>query len=271
MSEERPERPADGAGAWPPRQPAAPGDAKPSFPPPAGAGAPLPPASGGGGSAPPPPRGRRGSRLGPALAGLFLIAGGIWIALARRGQDTQPEEPPVTGRAVIVDEKTPLVDPNKMAERDVVVFFGREGAAGLYPERRRIFVTATLTDQAKQVMEELVRGPRRTLGVAVLPPQTALRELYLDQEGTAYVDFSAELAQRHPGGTDAEIDTVYAVVDSLTYNFPEIRSVQILIEGEERETLAGHLDLSRRYRRDMSRVDPDALQSLGEGGPHAQR
>jgi len=237
LSEERPERPADGAG----------------------------------GSTPPPPRGRRGSRLGPALAGLFLIAGGIWIALARRGQGTQPEEPPVTGRAVIVDERAPLVDPNKMAERDVVVFFGREGAAGLYPERRRIFVTATVTDQAKQVMEELVRGPRRALGVAVLPPQTALRELYLDQEGTAYVDFSAELAQRHPGGTDAEIDTVYAVVDSLTYNFPEIRSVQILIEGEERETLAGHLDLSRRYSRDMSRVDPDALQSLGEGGPHAQR
>jgi len=43
-------------------------------------------------------------------------------------------------------------------------------------------------------------------------------------------------------------------VDTLAYNFPEIRRVKILVEGEERPTLKEHLDLSRAYVADMSLV-----------------
>jgi hypothetical protein len=39
--------------------------------------------------------------------------------------------------------------------------------------------------------------------------------------------------------------TVFAVVNTLTYNFKSIKRVFILIDGSEKETLAGHIDLSR--------------------------
>jgi hypothetical protein len=43
-------------------------------------------------------------------------------------------------------------------------------------------------------------------------------------------------------------------VDTLSFNFPEIRRVKVLVEGEERATLKEHLDLTRAYVADMSLV-----------------
>jgi hypothetical protein len=39
--------------------------------------------------------------------------------------------------------------------------------------------------------------------------------------------------------------TVYSVVNSLAINFPEIKQVQILIEGREIDSITGHLSLSK--------------------------
>jgi hypothetical protein len=39
--------------------------------------------------------------------------------------------------------------------------------------------------------------------------------------------------------------TVYSVVNSLTTNFPQIKRVQILVEGKEIESIAGHLSLTK--------------------------
>ena len=65
-----------------------------------------------------------------------------------------------------------------------------------------------------------------------------------------YVDLSPELRQNHPGGTTNEILTVYAIVSALTTNLPAVTGVQILIDGKEVDTLAGHLDLRRPIERD---------------------
>ena len=213
---------------------------------------------------------RRMRRIAALTAVVLLLAVGAWVILQRRGAEEAIEEPPA-GQALIVDEQTPLVDPTRSAERQVVLFFAREGSDLLHPESRRIFVTAAISEQGKQVIEGLIRGPRRPLGVPVLPRETTLRELYVDREGNAYVDFGADMVARHPGGSDAEIATLFAVVNSLTYNFPEIRSVRILIEGEESDTLAGHIDLRRRYFRDLSRVAGEGLEGGGGGEPRASR
>jgi spore germination protein GerM len=45
----------------------------------------------------------------------------------------------------------------------------------------------------------------------------------------------------------AEELTIASIVSTLTANDPQVRRVKILIEGKERETLAGHADLTRFY------------------------
>ena len=66
------------------------------------------------------------------------------------------------------------------------------------------------------------------------------------------VDLTKEVSANHPGGLIQEVSSIYAIVNSLTENLPSIRRVQILVEGAEAETLAGHIDLSKPLRQDLS-------------------
>ncbi len=127
-------------------------------------------------------------------------------------------------------------------KREVVVFFSDYTSDKLLPESREIYLTKDLVSQAKQLVYELIKGSKGELDPTI-PRGTKLRELHLDEGGTLYVDFTRELSANHPGGSSAELHTIYSIVNSLILSFPEIKRVQILIEGKEIEqTLAGHID-----------------------------
>lgn len=167
---------------------------------------------------------------------------------------------PAQGEPAQAETAVPAEAPSFTSEqnrREVSLFFQEADSEYLGAERRKIFLTTSLADQAKQIVVELINGPLEPGLLPTLPPQTSLRGLYLDRRGSAYVDLSSEAADLHPGGTGEEIATIYSLVDSLTYNLPEIKRVRILINGEERETLKNHLDLRRDYLKNMSIVDMD--------------
>jgi spore germination protein GerM len=128
--------------------------------------------------------------------------------------------------------------------KTVSVFFVRPSDGLLAPEEREIAASDSLVQETEAFIAELIKGPIGDLAAAV-PAETKLGRVYITKEGTAYVDFSRELAEKHPSGTSAELSTVYAVVDGLAFNFKAVKKVFILIDGEERETLAGHIGLDR--------------------------
>jgi hypothetical protein len=74
------------------------------------------------------------------------------------------------------------------------------------------------------------------------------------ERGDAFVDLSFEPTARHMGGTSAELLAVYAIVHAVTANLTTIQRVQILIDGREADTWAGHVDLRRPLESDMSLV-----------------
>ena len=132
------------------------------------------------------------------------------------------------------------------AKIEVVLFFLSEKDTYLHSEKREIAADASVVRQAKQAVEELIKGSQ--LGyISPFPPQTTLRELYVDGSGVAYVDFSKDIVEKHLSGSSAEISTIYSVVNSLVYNFDAIKRVFILIEGREKETLGGHISLSKPF------------------------
>jgi len=90
--------------------------------------------------------------------------------------------------------------------------------------------------------------------VSAVPPGTTLRAVYLTERGDAYVDLSREAVTAHPGGTLSELLTVYTIVDALTVNLPAVHSVQILVDGKEVETLAGHVDLRQPLAKNLGLV-----------------
>lgn len=74
-----------------------------------------------------------------------------------------------------------------------------------------------------------------------------VRDVYLLGDDTAVVDTNAAFADAHPSGVLAEELTVASIVVTLNANDNRIGRVKILVNGQERETLAGHADLRRFY------------------------
>jgi spore germination protein GerM len=107
------------------------------------------------------------------------------------------------------------------------------------------------TEQAKRIIEASLAAPEAP-NLSAIPPGTKLKALFLTSKGEAYVDLSPEVQTHHPGGTTAETLTVYALVNALTSNLPAISGVQLLIDGKEIDTLAGHLDLRRPLEQNLT-------------------
>ena len=128
----------------------------------------------------------------------------------------------------------------------IVLFFLSDEDTYLHPEEREIPADSSIVRQAKRTIEELIKGSQSGL-ISPFPPETELRELYVTKKGVAYVDFSEDIVEKYLSGSSAEISTIYSVVNSLTYNFRSIEKVFILIEGQEKETLGGHINLSRPF------------------------
>jgi len=138
-------------------------------------------------------------------------------------------------------------------ERRVTLLFPSADGEALLPETRVIFLTNTLTSQVKQAVAELLSGPTGDNKVPPFPASTPLRAVFLLRDGTAVIDLGREATQI-PIGSASETDAVFALVNTLVVNFPEVARVQILIEGEEIDTLTGHLDTSRPLAADLRRV-----------------
>jgi spore germination protein GerM len=192
------------------------------------------------------------------LSAVLIAAAFFWRIESRKAANPPPvpaagepgEQAPSPETPAL--SRTP-VESSQVNQREVTLFFQAPGGGDLQGEKRKIFLTETVTDQARQTVKELIEGPRTEL-VPTFPPTAEVREVYLSKDGTAYVDFSKKFVDDHPGGSSAELDTVFSLVDTLAFNFPEIKRVKILVEGEERATLKEHLDLTRPYVADMSIV-----------------
>ncbi len=136
---------------------------------------------------------------------------------------------------------------------EIVLFFHDPDDEFLIPEKRNIYATPLLSDRAKQVIIELIRGPAPG-GAATIPPETILNELYILENGTACVDLSEEFEKDAEGGSASQLAQIYSLVNSLTYNFPEIKNVRILVDGEQKRSFGGHVASGGVFREKLSIV-----------------
>jgi len=87
-----------------------------------------------------------------------------------------------------------------------------------------------------------------------LQPQTPGGEL-------AVIDLRGSFVNQHPSGVEVETLTLLSMIGTLHTNIPQIEQVKFLVDGQSRETLAGHADLLRTYpSRDT--VTPGAQDSM---------
>jgi spore germination protein GerM len=181
------------------------------------------------------------------ILGAAALAIAAFSACGRAPQRGAPpdESAPAGASGATAPEPSPEPGESPLAKASVTVWFPSASDGSLVGESREIVDTKRAADRGTQILQELLEGPRGDGALAAVPEGTTLRQLWVREDGTAYADFSGELARASAGGSEDELLTVYAIVDSLALNVPEIRRVGILVEGRERDTLSGHLDIRR--------------------------
>ena len=135
-------------------------------------------------------------------------------------------------------------------KRRVHLYFANPAGSFLTAESRVLEVSPDPTGLGRALVAALLHGPRGRL-IRTLPDTTELRTFFVAPDRTAYVDLTRAVAADHPGGCQAELLSVYSIVNTLVLNSSDIGSVKILLEGNETMTLAGHIDLQSALYADM--------------------
>lgn len=142
---------------------------------------------------------------------------------------------------------TPLPAPSghgssiRLESARVTLFFSDPESGLLIREGRSIAWNAEDPEnQIRAVLLDLQKGSVQNL-LNPVPALARIRGIAL-QGDTAVLNFSRELQDDHPGGSLAEMQTIYAIVNSVALNIASVKKVQILIEGKTVETLKGHID-----------------------------
>jgi hypothetical protein len=176
----------------------------------------------------------------PLFIGAISVGIGLWLVLALL--------PGFLSRGAQVAPVAPPADETAIRRIGATLFYVSEDGAELVPVMREVLYGATPTEQAKRIVEAQVAAP--TDGqVSAIPAGTTVRSVFLGTHGDAYVDLSAYATTGHTGGTLDEALAVFAIVNAITSNLREISSVQILVDGKEVDSLAGHLDLRQPIAR----------------------
>ena len=187
---------------------------------------------------------------------IIVISSTFWfLRQTLPGAEDLEQRNAVEETGVPLNEEPLVSEPATEGSIRVTLFYLSVTGNMLSPEEREITFANSLQEQAKQVLQQLLAGSRSGR-VSAIPSGVELRGLFITQQGLAFIDLSQELIANHPGGTCAEELTVYSLANTLISNFPAVKKVQILVEGREIQSLAGHLDLTRPYGRGPSRLEP---------------
>jgi len=144
--------------------------------------------------------------------------------------NTQPVAPPVSG-----------------SSEQVTLYVAYDDVGVLRPKAVRITLPTGRQERAAEILRALLTLYLDKFSPHPLGPGSDIRDLYLVDPGLAVIDLNAAFADNHRSGVLVEELSVVSLVQTLSANIPGITRVKILVEGNERETLAGHADLSNFF------------------------
>jgi hypothetical protein len=143
----------------------------------------------------------------------------------------------------------PPVDTDALKKREkhlAIVYFSDPQERFLMPEKRYIYIENDAAQQAKEIAKTLLDGSKTGL-VNTFPAGVSVKNVKVDNEGTAFISFSRNLTTLHPGGSTAEMVTIYSLTNSVTENVSSIKKVKIMIDGDELPSIKGHISTKKAF------------------------
>jgi hypothetical protein len=152
----------------------------------------------------------------------------------------------------------PLAPPVGGPTEKVVLFVAHDEDGTLRPESAQIPLPSGRQQRAEELLRTLLSMYLDKSSPHVLGAGAEIRSVFLVDPGVAVIDVNSAFANTHRSGVLVEDLTIASLIHTISANTPGILKVQILVDGQPRETLAGHADLSSYY--DVAAVNQLAVQ-----------
>ena len=185
---------------------------------------------------------------------LLLAAMGL-SSYAWHMRKTEAQKPVVTADA------RPLAPPVAGPTEHVTLFVAYDSDGSLRATSAQIPMPSGRQQRAEELLRRLLSLYLDKSSPHVLGPGAEVRSVFLVDPGVAVIDLNSAFADMHRSGVLVEELTVASLIHTVSANTPGILRVKILVDGKERETLAGHADLSSFY--EVSAVNQLAAQLQG--------
>jgi hypothetical protein len=111
-----------------------------------------------------------------------------------------------------------------------------------------VFLPADRNLRARETLRSVLAQYLQMPSPHPLAKGADIKDVYFISDDTMIVDTTAPFADGHPSGILLEELTLASLIETLTANVPGIARVKFLVDGKERETLAGHADLMSFYQ-----------------------
>lgn len=112
-------------------------------------------------------------------------------------------------------------------------------------------VSAVLPDEAsaraREILQTLIAQYVSQPSPHPLGEGSGINNVFLVNHKLAVIDLNRALVDEHRSGIMVEDFTLMSLIETLSQNVPQIEQVKILVNGKDRETLAGHADLRSTY------------------------
>ncbi len=180
-------------------------------------------------------------RLLVMFAALALIALGLtFYALHLKRKVAHDEQ-------LAAQQKQSLAPPSNGPPTPVTLYIASDSNGTLRRTQVNVTLPPERTERDRAVLKALFGEYLQSSSTHPIGSGADVRDVYLLADDTAVVDTNAAFADAHPSGVLAEELTVASIVVTLNANDTKIQRVKLLVNGQERETLAGHADLRRFY------------------------
>lgn len=173
---------------------------------------------------------------------------------------TAPAEDPASLQASL-DESGPAADlpvssevlqAPEEEEASAVKLFATGADGLLHPREVELPPFPTTRARTEALVQQVVEE------AGTFPEEAQVLDVFVSGRGVAVINFTLDLLEGHSGGLHAEELTVYSLSHTLVENIPAIAEVRLLVEGQQTETLAGHLDLRSGFGRAPDRLVADS-------------
>jgi len=173
----------------------------------------------------------------------LLLLAGTWYLYTYQSDEEISE---VQINPDVLQPSPGFSETSQIIYQEITLFVIDPQTGSLRRRLREIPEHQELLDKITQTIEYLIH-PDSDIQNEAIPEETALLSVFVTHSGIVYLNLSRHVQDRHIGGLSAELATVASLVNTLLFNFQEIKQVQILVEGAEIETLAGHVDCRKPF------------------------